>query len=221
MYNDELIRTLSLLMIFTSVVAIEVRNLKVATYSYMFQAIMIAALLFAYSVGNSALIYWGITALVTKAILTPTFLLMAIRKTGHEEESPSIVGVVPSIIISLIIVVVFYNLMMDHLNFMAPTYGAKHLVFRVNLAMGFTVFTLGLYGILTRRDALKTVIGLCLLENGVHLSLVSLAPTMRETALAGIASEVVITVAMLLYIIVGIYEKFGSRDTFQLSELHW
>ena len=220
MYNDELIRTLSILMIFTSVVAIEVRNLKVATYSYMFQAIMIVALLFAYSVGNSALIYWGITALVTKAILTPMLLLMAIRKTG-QEECPSIVGVVPSLIISLIIVVIFYNLMMDHLNFMAPTYGAKHLVFRVNLAMGFTVFTLGLYGILTRRDALKTVIGLCLLENGIHLSLVSLAPTMRETALAGIASEVVITVAMLLYIIVGIHEKFGSRDTFQLSELHW
>jgi hypothetical protein len=44
---------------------------------------------------------------------------------------------------------------------------------------------------------------------------------MRETALAGIATEVVITVALLLYIVTGIQEKFGSTDTFQLSELHW
>ena len=92
---------------------------------------------------------------------------------------------------------------------------------RTNLAVAFTIFVLGIYAILTRRDAIKTVIGLCLLENGVHLSLVSLAPAMKETALAGIATEVVVTVYLLLYIIGGIREKFKTTDTFKLSELHW
>ena len=92
---------------------------------------------------------------------------------------------------------------------------------RTNLAVAFTIFVLGIYAILTRRDAIKTVIGLCLLENGVHLSLVSLAPAMKETALAGIATEVVVTVYLLLYIIGGIREKFGTTDTSKLSELHW
>jgi hypothetical protein len=44
---------------------------------------------------------------------------------------------------------------------------------------------------------------------------------MRETALIGIATEVVVTVYLLLYVISGIREKIGTTDTFKLAELHW
>ena len=87
---------------------------------------------------------------------------------------------------------------------LAPTELAQQEVFRTNLAVASTVFALGLYSVLTRRDAIKTVIGLCLLENGVHLSLVSLAPELPETALFGVATEVVVTVFLLLYVIAGV-----------------
>lgn len=219
-YNVQLISTLSMLMVITSFVAVEARNLRYATQAYLAQALLICSLLFAYSVANHALILWGITALITKAILTPVFLWGAIRYTGHQESRP-IIGFGPSAVIAIIVMVTFYNLTHHHGGFLSLIGGAEHHVIRMNLAAAFTVFAMGLYGILTRRDAIKTVIGLCLLENGVHLSLVSLAPTMKETALAGIATEVVITVYLLLYIISRIYEKFGSTDTFKLSELHW
>jgi hydrogenase-4 component E len=78
---------------------------------------------------------------------------------------------------------------------------------------------MGLYAVLTRRDAIKTVIGLCLLENGVHLSLVSLVPDLPETALFGIATEVVITAFLLLYVIAGVYRQFGTTDTLRMNEL--
>ena len=65
------------------------------------------------------------------------------------------------------------------------------------------------------------MIGLCLLENGVHLSLVSLAPGLPETALFGVATEVVVTVFLLLYVIGGVRQVFGSTDTFMLRELKW
>ena len=67
---------------------------------------------------------------------------------------------------------------------------------------------------------MKTVIGLCLLENGVHLSLVSMAPALPETALFGVATEVVVTVFLLLYVIAGVYQQFGTTDTLQMRELH-
>jgi hydrogenase-4 component E len=92
-------------------------------------------------------------------------------------------------------------------------------VYRTNLAVASTVFALGLYAVLTRRDAFKTVIGLCLLENAVHLSLVSLAPELPETALFGVATEVVVTVYLLLYVIGGVRKEFGTTDTFRLREL--
>ena len=107
------------------------------------------------------------------------------------------------------------------MHLLAPTPQAAEGVFRTNLAISLTVFVLGLYAILSRRDAIKTVIGLCLLENAVHLSLVSLAPGLKETALIGIVTEVVVTVYLLLYVIRAVQQRFGTTDTYALSELQW
>lgn len=174
---------------------------------------------FAYSTQNPALLYWAATALITKAILVPWFLWNA--TAGYEQETKPLIGFGPSAVILIALLSAMYKLTHMHAGlFIAQTKELAEIA-QTNLAVAFTVFVLGIYAILTRRDAIKTVIGLCLLENGVHLSLVSLAPTIRETALAGIATEVVVTVYLLLYIIGGIRSKFGTTDTFKLSELHW
>ncbi|MDH7480582.1 MAG: NADH-quinone oxidoreductase subunit K [Armatimonadota bacterium] len=217
--SPELIHTLSLLMILTSFAAVEARNLRHSTVAYLAQALLICGLLFAYSTQNSALLYWAVTALITKAVLVPWFLWNA--TAGHEQETKPLIGFGPSAVILIALLAIMYKLTHMHAGlFVAQTQELAEIA-NTNLAVAFTVFVLGLYAILTRRDAIKTVIGLCLLENGVHLSLVSLAPTIRETALAGIATEVVVTVYLLLYIIGGIRSKFGTTDTFKLSELHW
>jgi len=220
MYNENLISTLSLIMVITSVTAVEARNLRSAAFAYSAQALLICALILSFAVGNPALRWWALVAFFTKAVITPWLLLAYVRRTS-EREVQAIVGFGPSVILASIILLTFYQLTHTYASFLAPTTTAAHGVFRTNLAVALTVFVVGLYAILSRRDAIKTVIGLCLLENAVHLSLVSLAPTLRETALFGIATEVVITVGLLLYVISGIYQKFGSTDTYKLSELHW
>ena len=220
MVSPDLVHALSLTMIFTSFAAVEARNLRYATIAYLFQALLICGLLVAYSVQNSALLYWAATALVTKAILVPWFLWRA--TAGAEEETKPIIGFGVSAVLLIVLLSVMYKLTHMHAGaFIGAATGNLAAILPTNLAVAFTVFVLGIYAILTRRDAIKTVIGLCLLENGVHLSLVSLAPTLEETALAGIATEVVITVYLLLYIIGGIKSKFGSTDTYKLSELRW
>ena len=219
--NPKLIHALSLLMILTSFAAVEARNLRHATFAYLAQALLICGLLFAYSAQNEALIYWAVTALITKAILVPLFLWRATAGAGAEQETKPLIGFGVSAVLLVALVAVMYKFTHMHAGlFVDPTSNIA-VIAETNLAVAFTVFVLGLYAILTRRDAIKTVIGLCLLENGVHLSLVSLAPGIKETALAGIATEVVVTVYLLLYVIGGIREKFGSTDTFELSELHW
>jgi hydrogenase-4 component E len=217
-------------MILTSFAAVEAGNLRHATVAYLFQALLICGLLTVYSVENSALLYWAGTALVTKALLPPLFLWKATEKS--QQETKPLIGFGPSSVLAILILIVMYVFTHAHASvFVQTALGSGSTPYEVgeglislaetNLAVAFTVFTLGIYAILTRRDAVKTVIGLCLLENGVHLSLVSLAPTMRETALAGIATEVVITVWLLLYVISGIRDRFGTTDTSQLTELHW
>ena len=217
--SPKLVHTLSLLMILTSFAAVEARNLRHATIAYFFQALLICGLLFAYSVQNEALLYWAATALVTKAVLVPWFLWRS--TAGAQEETRPVIGFGMSAVLLIALLAMMYKLTHAHAGLFVHVGGGLGAIAETNLAVAFTVFALGLYGILTRRDAIKTVIGLCLLENGVHLSLVSLAPTVAETALAGIATEVVVTVYLLLYFISGIREKFGTTDTSKLTELHW
>ena len=117
--------------------------------------------------------------------------------------------------------VTFYKITHQNVSFIAPTTAAEQEPFRTNLAVSLTIFALGLYCILARRDAIKTVHGLCILENGVHLSLVSLASGVKETAIIGIVTDVVIAVFMLLVVIYGVWEKMGTTDTFKLNNLKW
>ena len=216
----ELIRTLSLTVVITSVLAVEIRRLRLSVVAYVAQALLIVALLVSFGSFNHALYWWAATALITKAILIPWFLFRYIKKT-QEDEHPPLVGFVPSLVVAAVLMIGFFRLTHSQVDLLAPTALAQEEVFRTNLAVASTVFALGLYALLTRRDAIKMVIGLCLLENGVHLSLVSLAPGLSETALFGIASEVVITVFLLLYVIEGVYREFGTTDTFRLRELQW
>ena len=219
-YNERLIETLSMVMIITSIAAVESQDLRRAAVAYCLQALLICGLILAFAAGNPALYLWAAVALLTKAILTPWFLLRCIAKTGAREVQ-AILGFGPSVVIASLLLFSFYRLTHTYVHVLAPAPESVAGVFRTNLAVALTVFVLGLYAILSRRDAIKTVIGLCLLENAVHLSLVSLAPGLKETALIGIATEVVVTVYLLLYIIAGIREKLGTTDTFALSELHW
>ena len=215
--NAELIKTLALGMLITTVAAIELRRLRWSAVAYALQAVLIVSLLAAFAQANPALYWWVGTALVTKAILTPAFLFWAIPKDDREVKP--LIGFGPSVVVAALLMLGAFRLTHTYSDLLAPTQAAGQELLRNNLAVAATVFVLGLYAVLTRRDAVKTVVGLCLLENGVHLSLVSLAPEIPETALFGIASEVVVTAFLLLYVIRGVREKLGTTDTFRLTEL--
>jgi len=218
--HSGLIETLSLTLVITSVAAVEMRRLKFSIIAYLCQALLIVALLLSFASVNHALYWWAATALLTKAILTPWFLFRAIRG-GEDRELKPVIGFGPSVVIVAVLMITFFRLAHGKVGLLAPAGLAQLEVFRTNLAVASTVFALGLYTVLTRRDAIKAVIGLCLLENGVHLSLVSLAPGLPETALFGVATEVVVTVFLLLYVIGGVRQVFGTTDTFRLRELRW
>ncbi|NJD11977.1 MAG: hypothetical protein FIB01_16545 [Gemmatimonadetes bacterium] len=216
----ELIRTLSMTLVITSVLAVETRRLRFAATAYAAQALLIVALLTSFARVNPSLYWWAATALLTKAILIPYFLFRFIDRTQPVEVRP-LVGFGPAVVVAAALILGFFRLTHTLVELLAPCGLAREETFRTNLAVAATVFVLGLYALLTRRDAIKTVIGLCLLENGVHLSLVSLAPDLSETALFGVASEVVVTVFLLLYVIEGVYREFGTTDTLRLKELQW
>jgi len=215
----DLIRVLSMSVVVTSVIVVETRRLRFSSMVYAIQALFIVGLLLCFAQANPALYWWAGTAFLTKAVLTPAFLLRYIGKT-QETELPPLIGFGSSLVVAALLIVGLFRLTHSQIGLLAASPLEQTEVFRTNLAVAATVFILGLYAVLTRRDAVKTVIGLCLLENGVHLSLVSMAPALPETALFGVATEVVVTVFLLLYVIAGVYQQFGTTDTLQMRELH-
>jgi len=211
---------ISLLMIVTSLLVVEWRSLPEAIYTYQVQSVLIALIfaLYAYLLGNSALYYWSGTALVSKGIAVPWLLRRYVLRV-HSKETPPLLTILPSQVLGIAAALLAFAWAFKHHAdlVLAPDLAGEP--YRMNSAVAAAVLILGFYALLTRRDAFKIVIGLCLLENGVHMSLISLAPSIPETALIGVVTDVVVSVLMLLYIVTGIYRSAGSLDTSHIAQL--
>ena len=218
--GGNLIITLYLIHFVFSLLAAELRNLKLSVVAITIQSLFLAGILvtFANIADNPSLYWWSLTALITKVIIIPYLLWLYIRQLPTAETRPWL-GTVPSVAVMFILVVIFYGFFHTNVEFLAPTMQAAVEPARSNLALALTICVLGLWVLLVRRDAAKAVIGLVLLENGVHLSLVTLAPTLPETTIIGIVTNVIITVWLLLYLAGRIFRALGTTDTAMLSEL--
>jgi len=220
MIGGNLVVTLMIAHLIASVLAVEIRNLKSATIALCIQALFLSSIfaVFASLFNNPSIYWWSLTVVITKVVIIPWLLLIYIRKLPKAEVTP-LIGYTLSISILSIILIIFYRFVHTFIEFIAPTPEAMAEPARSCLTLSFMIFALGLYVLVVRKDAIKIVIGLCLLENGVHLSLVTLAPGLPETTVIGIATNVVIAAWLLLYLTGRIFKIVGSTDTSILSEL--
>jgi len=211
---------ISLLMIVTSLLAVEWRMLPEAVYTYQVQSVLIALVfaLYAFSLDNPALYYWSGTALVSKGIVIPWMLRRYVLRI-HSKETPPMLSILPSMVFGIAAALLAFGWAFKHHADLVLLPSLAGEPYRMNSAVAAAVLMIGFYALLTRRDAFKIVIGLCLVENGVHMSLISLAPSIPETALIGVVTDVVVSVLMLLYIVTGIYRSAGSLDTSHIAQL--
>lgn len=218
--NEQTLVSLTLAVLVASIAAIEIRNMRTTSLAYLVHSVLLCAIIitYAYVKDNPSLYLWAGTCFLTKIIIIPGLLFRFIRTVPPVEHKP-IIGFVLSIVIVSILMVVFYQMFRNIIVLMAPTQESQQEPVRSLLAGACTIFSLGLWGLLTRRDVVKTVIGLALLENGVHLVLLALAPQLKETTMIGILTNVVAVVFLLLYLSTHIYRVFGTTDSVRLSEL--
>lgn len=214
------ILTLMAAHLLASILTAETRNLRAAVGFLVLQSATLAFIFgtFGYLLGQPWLYAWSATALATKVVLIPLMLLVYTRRFPGREIEP-IIGFRLSLFLIIVLMVVLYEVFDTGMDFIAPTEAARLEPARSSLAMAFTVFTLGVYVCIVRRDVVKIVIGIVLMENGVHLSLVTLAPGLPETTVIGITSNIVVAVWLLLVLSGQIYLALGTKDTATLSTL--
>ena len=217
---DSAIRTIALSLLVTSFLAVESRSLRRAVLAYMAQALLMVAVIACFATLHPRLWVWVATALVTKFGLI-SWMLHREARAGDDREVAPWVGAWVSAALIGALALAAYALVHTHAWAFAPTPLAGREPYRTNVAVALTLLVVGLYAVLTRRDGLKVVIGVCLIENGAHLSLVSLAPGMHDTVLIGVVTDVVVAVYLLLHLVRGVARQLGSRDTSVLRELRW
>lgn len=217
---DAVLRTLALSLLLTSFLAVESRDLRRATLAYMLQALVMVAIIACFATLHPGLWVWAATALVTKFALV-SWLLARAAAHGDRREVPPYVPAWASAVLVAGLALAVYTLVHANASLLAPTPLAELEPHRTNIAVALTLLFVGTYAVLTRRDAFKVVIGVCLMENGAHLSLVTLATGMRETVLIGIVTDVVVAIFLLLHLMGGIEDRLGTRDTGRLRELRW
>jgi len=95
------------------------------------------------------------------------------------------------------------------------------------LIVGAIIFSLGVFGALTRRNAIAILMSIELMLNGVNLNFIALARYLPQTMLQGqVFAIFVITVAAAeaavgLAIVLGLYRNFKTVNVDEINLMKW
>lgn len=204
--------------VIASLVVVETRRLKSAIMALVVQSALLAAIIgvFAFTSGNATLYWWVGVCVITKVLLVPVLLWRYCAVLPEREPEP-VLSFWTSIALLSIAVVVIYQVVQGYADVIIPSVSAA--AARDGVAVAFVVMALGLYTATVRRGTIKIILGLLLMENGVHLTLLSLAPAYPTTTVIGVATNVIALVWLMLYLAAQVYEILGTTDMTELSEL--
>ncbi|MCD6514433.1 MAG: hydrogenase 4 membrane subunit [Candidatus Odinarchaeota archaeon] len=208
---DRAISILAILMIFTAGYINEEKNLERATYVYCLQTLTLAMIFFALSTIEWYFVIWGCAAILTKAVIIPYFILKTIRHTGVSiEEEPYLPTWVSYLLLGFLTAIGFtigYNIITTW----------EH----IPLSVSISLFLIGLHLMITRKNALKQILGICHFENGSHLTLAVMARGIPETVEIGILTDAVILVIICCLLVKDMKKVVGTLDTSKLSLLKY
>lgn len=212
--------TLMVIHLLASILAAEPRDLRLSLGSLIVQSLTLSIIFafFAFLFAQPWLYSWAVWTFLTKVLIIPGLLIWYVRMFPKREADPFI-GFRVGIVLLLIFLTVFYRLIYTYMYFIVPIPEAMVEPAKSSLALAFTVFALGVYITIVKRDVVKVIIGIIILENGIHLSLLTLAPTLPETTILGITTNIFVAAWLLLYLAGRIYVALGTTDTAELSEL--
>src|SRR5512140_757163 len=214
MLNANVINTLSGFLLLTSLLVIETRRPRVSAILYSFQSLILVTIFAALAIlmGAPQLYLWAASAFLTKAILVPLILYLALSKMDESTTTATTVSTPILIVLAALAVVVSYTVVSQ--------IGLKSAAqFTPALAISVAHFFFGQLCILTQRNIFKQILGFCLMENGSHLTLALLAYRAPELVEVGIATDAVFAVIVLVLLAGQIYRKVHTLDSAELKGL--
>ncbi len=214
MLSANVINTLSGLLLLTSLLVIETKKPRQSALLYSFQSLVLVAIFVALAIrmGAPQLYLWAGSAFLTKAILVPLILYLALSKMEETTTTVTTVSTPVSVILAALAVVVSFTVVSQ--------IGLKSAEeFIPALAISVAHFFFGQLCIVTQRNIFKQILGFCLMENGSHLTLALLAYRAPELVEVGIATDAVFAVIILVLLARQIYNRLHTLDSAELTVL--
>jgi len=210
----DLINSLSGLLILTSLLVIEAKNLRRASMLYSLQSMVLVLIFLALAVTMEAdqLYWWAASAFVTKVLLVPFILFRAQRSVPEADQVQMNIKPAVSLILAAVTLVISF-VVVSQLDLEIAT------EFKPALAVSVAHFFFGELCIMTQRNMLKQVLGFCLMENGSHLTLALLAYSAPELVEIGIATDAVFGVVIMVVLALQIYKSLHTLDAASLTTL--
>lgn len=215
MVTLDLVSILSLLMIVTSLAVFGWRNIKQAAYIYVIQTILLITIfaVLAQKYNAPELMSWAIIGFFLKVILVPYILIKLIRKLNVTIEEEPVEGFFVSPIIaiafSLATAMMLYPILKEF----------SLLKEDIPLIASITVFMIGIFGLILRKNIIKQIMAFCLFENGSHLTLALMAYKSPEIVDVGILTDAIFAVIIMSILAMRYYKYFGSLDVTKASNL--
>ncbi len=158
------------------------------------------------------LVLIAVGVFAVKGLVLPRLLLRALRTADVQHEIEPIVGFAASIVVGIVIVALSFWL---GSRFRLPHPAPSALV----LPLALSTILIGLFVIVTRRQALNQVVGYLVLENGIYIFGVALAQEEPFLIEMGVLLDVFVAVFVMGITIFHISREFDHIDVDQLTSL--
>jgi hydrogenase-4 component E len=184
----------------------------ITAYRLNSAALGLIALVVAFATGAKHIALAAVLVLATKAIVIPTLLARQVRGGRSRAETEPIVGVPAGMLVCGALVVIAFSQT-------RALFGPGVSILASCLPVSVASTLVGLFVMVSRREAVMQVVGLVLVENAIFLAAVSLTYGMPLVVEMGVLLDLLVGVALFGLFVARIEETHGDSDTSRLSSL--
>jgi len=191
----------------------ESKNLRFSVYCLIANSLFIVTSIFLMgSYYDITSLYWiALLDLLVRVFIVPLFILKSIKNRIQREIKPTISHPL-SIALSIVVLSLVYHFMgifkTMHLPQVLPSF-----------ACGITLFIYGLYLLISKNDTVKMVICFFIIENGVHLLIISLIPHLPKFIEFTLTINFTVAISFFLYIILRLNEIIVKEEIEKIRQI--
>jgi len=190
------------------------RSLHTFVDAFKWQSLVLAALfvVVGHFGGAPELYFVAVVFFALKVVFIPRYLERLARRVSAERESEPYVNITSSLVIASLLVLLAYAIT-------RPVVLASQLPTRGGLPLAMGVIFIGLFVLISRKNALTQIVGFLVLENGIALLAVLGTFGIPLIVELGVFLDVMMGFLVMQVFVYHIHDTFESIDVEQFNQL--